>query len=136
METRPPGLSDACVAAAVSRGWGVTHPEVAYLPVGFGSHHWSVRDTDGRRWFASVDAAPEGSDECARLEAALSTAAVARETGLAFVVAPTRTAAGGVTHRLDATHVHSRRRLHPTPAGGRVRTARPSAPRCTPTPPR
>lgn len=105
METRPPGLSDACVAAAVSRGWGVTHPEVAYLPVGFGSHHWSVRDTDGRRWFASVDAAPEGSDECGRLEAALSTAAVARETGLAFVVAPTRTAAGGVTHRLDTTHV-------------------------------
>lgn len=114
METRPPGLSDAGVAAAVSRGWSLTNVEVAYLPVGFGSHHWSVRDADGRRWFASVDAAPGGSEDHARLQAALTAAAVAQEAGLAFVVAPLRTGAGQVTHPLDATYALA---LYPHVAG-------------------
>ena len=114
METRPPGLSDAGVAAAVSRGWGVTDPEVAHLPVGFGSHHWSVRVADGRRWIASLDAAPEGSEVHARLQAALTAATVARESGLAFVVAPLRTAAGRVTHHVDATYALA---LYPHVAG-------------------
>lgn len=104
METRPPDVSDAAVADAVARGWRLDTPSVAYLPVGFGSHHWSVRDSHGRQWFASVDAAPEGSDQRAHLEAALTTAARARETGLAFVVAPTRTAAGTVTQDLGASY--------------------------------
>jgi aminoglycoside phosphotransferase (APT) family kinase protein len=103
METRPADVPDALVAEAVSHGWHVPDPTVAYLPVGFGSHHWSVRGTDGRHWFASVDTAPEGSDERAELEAALTAAAVARESGLAFVVAPTRTAAAHVTETLDST---------------------------------
>lgn len=104
METRPADLPDAVVAEAVSQGWGVPDPTVAYLPVGFGSHHWAVEDAGGRRWFASVDAAPDGSDEHARLEAALSTAAVAHEAGLAFVVGPLRTGAGRVTHPLGARY--------------------------------
>ncbi len=115
METRPADLPDAVVAEAVSQGWDIPDPTVAYLPVGFGSHHWSVEGADGRRWFASVDTAPEGGDEHARLQAALTTATVAHESGLAFVVAPRRTGAGRVTQPLGAMyslalypHVHGR----------------------------
>jgi len=104
METRPADLPDALVSQAITAGWALPSPTVAYLPVGFGSHHWTVVDGEGDRWFASVDVAPDGSGEHAGLEAALTTAAVAQEAGLAFVVAPTRTTAGHVHQRLDRTY--------------------------------
>lgn len=97
METRPHDLPDSLVAKAVATGWGLTNPTVAYLPVGFGSHHWSVVDGSGRRWFVSIDAAPQGSDGHTRLLAALATAATARHLGMDFVVAPVRSTSGDLT---------------------------------------
>ena len=105
METRPDDLSDHVVADAVAAGWAVRSPVVAYLPVGFGSHHWSVLDASGRRWFASVDAAVEGSGRHARLHAALTTASVARDQGMRFVVAPERATSTEVTHPLGPRYV-------------------------------
>lgn len=104
METRPADLSDALVTQGLTAGWSVPSPTVWYLPVGFGSHHWCVEEPGGRRWFASVDAAPDGSAEHDRLVAALTTAAVARGAGLAFVVAPLRTRMGQVTQRLGSSY--------------------------------
>ncbi len=73
-----------------------------YRPVGYGSHHWSLEDEAGERWFASVDVLdeldPDGS--FGRLSAALEAAATAREAGLSFVVAPIRTCAGPVARLL------------------------------------
>jgi spectinomycin phosphotransferase len=100
METRPADLPDALVAEAVTSGWPVRSPRVAYLPVGFGSHHWSVEDAEGRRWFVSVDAAAPGTPDRTRLEAAFTTAALARDAGLPFVVAPLRSTRGRVVETL------------------------------------
>lgn len=100
--TRPEDLGDADVAAAVAAGWGLPPVDVEHLPVGFGSHHW--RATAGNeRWFVTVDdldarrrAGDRPGDPRRRLSAALTTACALREAGLAFVVAPLRTAAGAV----------------------------------------
>ncbi|MPZ95889.1 MAG: phosphotransferase, partial [Propionibacteriales bacterium] len=102
MQSRPPDLPDEYVAAAVSDGWGLPTVTAEYQPVGYGSHHWSVVDETGRRWFASVDVlAEDGPDESlARLGAALGVAVTAWDAGLSFVVAPVRTRDGSVLRRL------------------------------------
>lgn len=105
----PPELPDAVVAAAIGAAWGLAVAELAYAPVGFGSHHWVLADGGGRRWFASVDDldtrrvevgesldAPYG-----RLRASLEAAAHLRDQGCAFVVAPVRAGGGEVAVRLD-----------------------------------
>jgi spectinomycin phosphotransferase len=52
----PEGLPDAMLGHVVASSWGPRVAEVAYLPVGFGSHHWQVTDERGVRWFATADA--------------------------------------------------------------------------------
>jgi hypothetical protein len=95
----PPGdLTDDAVALAVSEGWGVRAVTATYLPVGYGSHHWSVDDAAGGRWFASVDVVPTG--EPGALVPALGVAVAARDCGLSFVVAPRRTRDGTLVRRL------------------------------------
>jgi spectinomycin phosphotransferase/16S rRNA (guanine(1405)-N(7))-methyltransferase len=67
-----------------------------YLAVGWGSHHWDVRDEAGGRWFVTVDelenkrvsGAESVGDGFARLRASLRSAVALREAGCAFVVAP------------------------------------------------
>jgi len=39
MFTRPEGLTDDDVRAALAEGWDLQAAEVEYAPVGFGSHH-------------------------------------------------------------------------------------------------
>jgi hypothetical protein len=81
-------------------GRGLHLIDVAYVPVGFGSHHWlAADDTGARRWItvdelnkkrylgANRDAAFEG------LRRAFDTAVALCESGLEFVLAPP-TAAG------------------------------------------
>jgi spectinomycin phosphotransferase/16S rRNA (guanine(1405)-N(7))-methyltransferase len=67
-----------------------------YLAVGWGSHHWDVRDDAGGRWFVTVDElenkrvsdAQSVDDGFERLRASLLSAVALREAGCAFVVAP------------------------------------------------
>lgn len=77
----------------VAPAWGLEVASADYRPVGFGSHHWLVTETGGRRWFVTVDdlekgryAAGEPLDQpFARLAQALD---AARAVRLPFVVAP------------------------------------------------
>ena len=54
MFTRPDGLSDEAVAAAVTDEWGLRVDAVEHMAVGFGSYHWRA-DGAGERWFVTVD---------------------------------------------------------------------------------
>lgn len=98
----PDDLAEETLAAALARGWSLDVASTTYRPVGFGSHHWDVLDSGGRRWFGTVDdlttkrltlAEPLGG-AFDRLRAALATAAALRESGRRFVVAPVPTVDG------------------------------------------
>lgn len=96
MRTRPSDLSDDEVAAALADGWGIAATSTVYQPVGFGSHHWDVRDTSGQRWFVTVDDLPTcirlpgdtADDAYARLAGAFGTAYRLGRRGLPFVLPP------------------------------------------------
>lgn len=90
------------MATAVSAGWKLPPTTALYQPVGYGSHHWLIESAAGERWFASVDHLAERDRQGSfdRLEAALSAAVVARQSGLSFIVAPVPTPDGAVLHRL------------------------------------
>jgi len=55
MRTPPPDLPVEHVAAELRRAWGLPVADLTYQPLGFGSHHWLVRGTDGSAWFATAD---------------------------------------------------------------------------------
>ncbi|GGB40460.1 hypothetical protein GCM10011492_34090 [Flexivirga endophytica] len=99
MRVPPPDVSDADVAQCVASGWGVHVDEIAYVPVGFGSHHWRVRS--GAEWlFVTVDVVRDG----AQLAAALGTAAALRAQGLEFVHAPRPDTSGGLLQTVAGGH--------------------------------
>ena len=108
MFTRPAELSDQDVLDTLTIGWELSVDEASYVAVGFGSHHW-LTSSEGRKWFVTVDDLDArlltSHDTRARaadsLTAALTTARNLRDAGLEFVVAPERTATGGILHRLD-----------------------------------
>lgn len=115
MQSAPDDLTDATLAAALTLQWGVAVAELAYRPVGFGSHHWAVTDPAGGRWFATVDdlharrvsRADPLDETCRRLGAALDTARALHDSGAAFVVAPIRTAGGATVVRLAPRYAAS-----------------------------
>lgn len=84
--------------------WNLRVGELEYLPVGFGTHHWAARGTDGARWFVNVDELP--ADPVAaqlrfrQLGNALGVARTLRDQGHGFAVAPEPAADGGVVARL------------------------------------
>jgi spectinomycin phosphotransferase/16S rRNA (guanine(1405)-N(7))-methyltransferase len=95
MLTPPADLAEDTIAAALDEGWGIGPVTLAYQPVGWGSHHWSVTDAARRRWFLTVDELHRGrtgteslDGAFRRLRAALSVARGLRDSGLAFAVAP------------------------------------------------
>lgn len=92
MLSAPSDLSTDDIRIALTGGWAILPATIAYEPVGFGSHHWSVTETGGRRWFVSADRATD------HLEPALRTAIALRGAGLEFVVAPVPTSRGTATH--------------------------------------
>ncbi len=112
MLTPPGDLNLRMLTSNLLAGWGVTAISVAYLAVGFGSHHWLV-DDGVRRWFLTVDDLDARRREhneardvvAARLQAALSAAALLADDGLGFVVAPIRTNDGTVLRRIDDRYV-------------------------------
>ncbi|GAA1506757.1 hypothetical protein GCM10009677_44080 [Sphaerisporangium rubeum] len=93
------------------KAWGITTDAVEYAPVGFGDHHW-IAGTD---WFVTVADLPhkphcgDGPDAAfTGLHAAMDTAwSLRHETGLPFVTAPLRTAAGDTTVRLGQRYAVS-----------------------------
>lgn len=90
----PSDLNVAELTHALSDGWSIDATELAYLPVGFGSHHWRATTSDDTRCFVTVDvhSSPGTVDELRRAFAAA--VALQRDAGLSFVLAPVPDAAG------------------------------------------
>jgi spectinomycin phosphotransferase len=106
MQTRPQGITDTDVAAALRAGWGLDVAALEYAPVGFGSHHWLARDGADGRWFVTVDELDQQGrtpdQSYGRLRRAFDTAlALRRDAGLDFVVAPLPARDGTPVRRLD-----------------------------------
>jgi hypothetical protein len=51
----PPTDLDPDAVVRVLTHWGLREVRLLYLPVGFGSHHWSACRGGGRRFFVTVD---------------------------------------------------------------------------------
>jgi hypothetical protein len=91
----------------LAHGWEIAATAVEYVPVGFGSHHWTVHD-GARRWFVTVDdlaakqqSIDDGRDAVFhRLMRALSAARTVADRGLEFIVAPIRAVDGAVVRRV------------------------------------
>jgi len=111
----PPDLATDALASALTRHWGVVVQSVAYLAVGFGSHHWRVTDPAGGGWFITVDdldsrrrSESDSPDRVYdRLGRALGTARALRSTGAAFVLAPVPTAGGDPIVRITDRYAAS-----------------------------
>ena len=96
MRVEPAEISCDLVTGILSDRWGFRAAEVAYAPVGFGSHHWIASDADGPRWFVTADRLdPQGSwlgstaeQVKGALEAAAHTARELADNGYEFAVAP------------------------------------------------
>jgi Phosphotransferase enzyme family len=92
----PADLDEPLLADTLERCWGIRVASLAYLAVGWGSHHWDVHDAGGQRWFVTVDElenkrvseAESLADGLGRLRASLWSAVALRGAGLEFVVAP------------------------------------------------
>ena len=111
MRAEPEGIDTASVVGALQDGWGFEAQEADYAAVGGGSYHWLVADARGGRSFVSVDDLDAKAwlgdmrdDVFDGLRCAFDTAASLRESGLDFVVAPTRTLTGASLLRLDARY--------------------------------
>jgi len=104
----PENLDGGSVIDALREGWDFDAHVADYAAVGAGSYHWEIRDTTGRRAFATVDdlgqkawlgdtrdAAFEG------LRTAFDASVALRESGLQFVVAPVPARDGESLRRLD-----------------------------------
>jgi len=90
-------------------GWGLDVASVRYAPVGFGSHHWDVRDAAGERYFVTVDdldvkgwLGDDRDSAFAGLQVAFDAAvALHRDGRLSFVVAPIPAIGGETVLRLE-----------------------------------
>jgi len=105
----PPGsFSEDELRALLANSWQVQVAGLEYVPVGFGSHHWSVRDTAGRSWFVNVDelaAFPLATDDPLRsLRNALSVPRALVDHGHRITAAPERTVDGGLLAELGSTN--------------------------------
>ncbi|WP_208803311.1 phosphotransferase [Microbispora triticiradicis] len=112
MRDRPADLAEAELMIALAEGWGMEPRSAEYLPVGAGSHHWSVVDRRGPAWFVKVDdlgAGDAGRDDAFDgLERAFGVAlALRRDAGLDFVLAPAPAATGALVRRLTSRYALS-----------------------------
>ncbi|MEE4591273.1 aminoglycoside phosphotransferase [Streptomyces sp. DSM 41524] len=86
MLSRPSFISDEAIARAVAAHWLPEVAEVAYLPWGFGAHHWRVAG-GGTTLFVTLDQLEPRHTE-ATLEAAYAGAAALAAAGVDVVCAP------------------------------------------------
>ena len=110
MLTPPTDLDPEAVRQTIVDHWGLDGIDLTWLPVGFGSQHWSAMHADGRRWFVTVDdhrggrmghAEPDsvdGLDRAFRVAVRLHD-----EFSLSFAVGPVMTDAGRAAHRIGDT---------------------------------
>jgi hypothetical protein len=105
----PGDLDEMRVLDAVRAGWMPRAEAVAYLPVGFGSHHWRVDGLGDSSLFVTVDdldkqrrdRADSRDSAFARLRGAFGAAsALRRDAGLGFVAAPLVDVCGEVVRRV------------------------------------
>ncbi len=111
MNDLPEGFDVAALLDALADGWGFEVADASYMPVGFGSYHWTVRDAAGQRRFVTVDDLDQKPWLGATREAALdglarafATAVALRDGGLPFVVAPIVTNGGEPLRRIGQRH--------------------------------
>jgi spectinomycin phosphotransferase len=105
----PGDLDGGELRSLLERRWALRSPRLAYLPVGFGSHHWRAVDAAGTVRFVTVDdlgagfqAGPDPDGAFAALDRAYRTATWLRdEAGLEFVLAPLPDEEGVTLRRLD-----------------------------------
>jgi spectinomycin phosphotransferase len=107
--TEPRDLDRSALEQVLEDRWGLRDPQLDYLAVGFGSHHWRVIDSRGTRSFVTVDdleassrTTPDTDSAFAALDRAFRTAALLRDHAkLEFVLAPHFDRDGAVIHRLS-----------------------------------
>ena len=108
MLSPPSDLDQTHLSATLTQRWNLELATLDYLPLGFGSHHWTAAETTGRRWFVTVDdlrGGRLGGDQdasFAAFAAAYRTALALRNAGLEFVLAPVVDRQGEVIHRLSS----------------------------------
>jgi len=107
----PEGFDTRALIGSLADGWGFQVETIDYAPVGFGSYHWIATDARGTRRFVTVDDLERkpwlgDTRESAfdGLTRAFRTAAVLRDAGLTFVVAPILTSDGEPLRRLGERH--------------------------------
>ncbi|WP_084145001.1 aminoglycoside phosphotransferase [Amycolatopsis jejuensis] len=92
MRSRPATIDDDTIARAIAAHWLSDVPEIAYLPWGFGAHHWRAHGS-GTTLFVTLDQLAT-RHTAASLE---STYAAASALGLSFVCAPIPARSGRFT---------------------------------------
>ncbi len=114
MFAEPPGFDRNELIQTLAADWGLSVTSLRYEPVGFGTHHYVVRDDGGATWFVNVDeivakawlgADPEATFD--GLDRALRTALALRMVALEFVHAPVERSDGGVVARLPSGYAVS-----------------------------
>jgi spectinomycin phosphotransferase len=112
VKSPPDDFDDSRLLPSLAEGWGIESRSAEYLTVGFGSYHWLVTDTTGRRLFVTVDDlrhkewlgnTPEAALGGLRnaFDAALS---LRDEGGLDFVIAALPTPRGETVRRIGMRH--------------------------------
>ncbi|WP_409186202.1 phosphotransferase family protein [Amycolatopsis sp. VS8301801F10] len=95
MRSRPSFVTDAAITRALAEHWKPV-AEIAYLPWGFGAHHWRADDL-----FVTLDQlVPRHTAES--LESTYASAAELAAAGLSFVCAPVPTRSGRFTVDIGA----------------------------------
>jgi spectinomycin phosphotransferase len=106
--TEPRDLDRSELKQVLEARWGIRDPQLDYLAVGFGSHHWRAVDSCRTQSFVTADdleadfrATPDTDSAFAALDRAFRTAAVLRDNArLEFVLAPLFDRDGAVIRRL------------------------------------
>jgi len=107
--TEPRDLDRSELKQVLEGRWDLRDPQLDYLAVGFGSHHWRAIDSRGTRSFVTVDDleatsrdVPDTDSAFAALDRAFRTAAVLRDKAtLEFVLAPLFDRDASVIRRLS-----------------------------------
>jgi spectinomycin phosphotransferase len=117
VNTEPPNFDRDALLSTLG-GWELSVTSLAYLPVGAGSHHYLAHDSNGGKWFVTVDQLLDklfgmmgptyvpwthvDLDAAFNvLNRAFRTTAVLRDAGLEFVHGPVTRPDGEVLSRLD-----------------------------------
>lgn len=108
MRVKPSDIAEEELAQALAGRWDVDAQTLTHQPLGGGSHHWTAVDGTGTRHFVTVDElatkpwlgdSPDAA--YSGLRRAFETAELLHESGLGFVVAPTRARNHDIISRLN-----------------------------------